>query len=579
MCVAWQWNFPNHTWAAGGGPQECLLLREVPKIKIPVHPLDQTSCTVGVQPPLPPAPLPPSPPGARSILYILVDDLRTQLEPYGHTYMHTPHLAKFAASDHTVLFRESHCNSQMCVPTRNSFMSGRRPDTTRVFNDGIGEKHFRIVGPNWTSMPQFFKERGFFATGIGKTFHPQAPPDFDQPLSWSNESEFPYFYPAPVPCPGGNGSDVWCEVTNTSAVFEDRLILAEAQRRLTLASKASQPFFIMAGFHKPHTPYRAPSQFYDLYPPPATIATAADPGFPDDQNLTGLAWFGCLAEGKQYPIVPHMPYPVATQQLLRRAYYASVSFFDDNVGQLLDTVDQLGLSNKIAVVFHADHGYQLGERNIWCKETNFNLATHVPLMIRAPWLTRGAPATSANAMVELVDMFPTVAELAGCAPLDPAVKNEPPLGGTSLVPLLVSAQRSVMQSVRTRAPALASSPLPGFNSSLSQYARARCYDDLFVNGHNDPGCTLGTFIGYSIRTSDTRYTRWVNVTVDGTPFWGQVMGEELYDEPADRTADNFDTSERVNLAYRPSSSARLSLYRQLLAEGFGHTAAVLDGEV
>ena len=120
---------------------------------------------------------------------------------------------------------------------------------------------------------------------------------------------------------------------------------------------------------------RAPQEFYDLYPPAEQIAVAEEQQFPTDQNLTGLAWFSCKAEGAEYPIADAFtPYPKSVQQDLRRAYYASVSFTDHNIGQLLATVDALGLTDELVVVFHADHGYQLGERNIYCKETNFNLA-------------------------------------------------------------------------------------------------------------------------------------------------------------------------------------------------------------
>jgi hypothetical protein len=117
----------------------------------------------------------------------------------------------------------------------------------------------------------------------------------------------PYFYPPPEKCPGGDPetgyNPVWCEVTNTSAVFEDSLILAEGQRRLGLAVQLRRPFFIAVGFHKPHTPYRAPSRFFDMYPPAEAIAIAKDPAFPTDQGLTGLAWFSCKAEGAMYHLM------------------------------------------------------------------------------------------------------------------------------------------------------------------------------------------------------------------------------------------------------------------------------------
>ena len=166
-CGAWQWVQPAASIVAQR--RLCFLFAPgaVPAIKTPKH-AAQTQCDMGTAAP-PPLPPPPPPSAAiKNVLYILVDDLRTNLSPYGHSDMHTPHLAAFAKSPGTVLFEQAHVQSQMCVPTRNSFMSGRRPDVTRVFNDGVGEKHFRVVGKKWTALPQHFKEQGWFATGCGK---------------------------------------------------------------------------------------------------------------------------------------------------------------------------------------------------------------------------------------------------------------------------------------------------------------------------------------------------------------------------------------------------------------------------
>ena len=166
-CGAWQWVQPAASIAAQR--RLCFLFAPgaIPAMKTPKHPA-QTQCDMGTAAP-PPLPPPPPPSAAiKNVLYILVDDLRTNLSPYGHSDMRTPHLAAFAKSPGTVLFEQAHVQSQMCVPTRNSFMSGRRPDVTRVFNDGVGEKHFRVVGKKWTALPQHFKEQGWFATGCGK---------------------------------------------------------------------------------------------------------------------------------------------------------------------------------------------------------------------------------------------------------------------------------------------------------------------------------------------------------------------------------------------------------------------------
>lgn len=315
------------------------------------------TCDSGVVPSPPP---PPAPPGAMNVLYILVDDLRTQLnQSFGHAFMHTPNLDAFATDRHSLVFTRAYCNSQMCVPTRNSFMTGRRPPVTEVFNDGIGVQSFRTSsnnGKNWTSLPGHFKESGWFTTGVGKTFHPNSPPNFDQPMSWSDPVDFPYFYPNPTSCEDGL---VWCAVQNSSATFEDLEILAEAKRRMGLAASMGRPFFLNVGFHKPHTPYRSPQRFFDLYPKEVAVAKYPDfPPTPGD-NVTGLSWFSCLAEGASYPIDHRHPYNVSVQQELRRAYYASVSFTDENIGLLLQHLNDLGLANNTIVVFHADHGFDL----------------------------------------------------------------------------------------------------------------------------------------------------------------------------------------------------------------------------
>ncbi len=553
-CGAWEWIYPNASTPGTAGLCFTFGPTNIPGIKDPKHPM-QTDCELGYYEPPPPPPPKPSA-KIKNVLYILVDDLRTQLSPYGHSSMHTPNLKNLATSPGAVLFRQAYVQSQMCVPTRNSFMSGRRPDVTRVFNDGIGNKSFRDVGPHWTAMPQHFKESGWFTTGVGKTYHPNLPPNFDQPYSWSNTTNgFPYYYPTPFKCPP-NASNVWCSIPS-DAETEDAQILAEAKRRLGIISKLDRPFFLAVGFHKPHTPYRSPQQYFDLYPPADQLPVANQSKFPKD--VTGLGWFQCLAENAAYPIAgPFQPYNKTVQQELRRAYYAAVSFTDDNIGKLLKALDDEGVADNTLVVFHADHGYQLGERNIWCKETNFNLAAHVPLIIRVPNATGSAETRE---LVEIVDIYPTLIDLAGAPPLDVSKKGEPPLGGKSLGPIVRAAlggTGAVNSSV----------------TAVSQYARKRCYNDLFQAKTCQPD-EQGHFIGFSVRRNadyngvkgdGLRYTRWVNVTQEGNPFWDQVMGEELYLERfAD--GDDYDKSEIYgNWASDPAHASDLEEMRALLKQ-------------
>ena len=505
----------------------------------------------------PPTPAPaPVPRNARNVLYILVDDLRTQFnETYGHAEMVTPNIDAFAKE--SLVFEQAHVNSQMCVPTRNSFMTGRRPEATRVFNDGIGEHDFRVTGPAWTTHPGYFKENGYFTTGVGKTFHPGSPPNFDQCCSWSDVETLPYYYPAAVSCP--TKSDVWCRIDDANATFEDTLILNEAVRRLEIAAKDPvRPFFLNVGFHKPHTPYRAPGAFYDLYPDAGDIEVAKYRNFPVAKDelgkTTGLAWFKCKAENNQYPINHSMPYPMRVQQELRKAYYASVSFTDHNIGQLLAAVDGMSFKfGKPIVVLHADHGYQLGERNIYCKETNYNLATHVPLIVHVP-PTHTLHATSrgarTNALVEIVDVMPTVIALAGLPPFDGAARGEAPLGGRSFAALLAApASASVARAARAALALSAGATLSAgdFNASYSQYGRKRCDDNLFATTQHCPNAHH-QFMGVSVRTQAFRLTEWwVCDNVTGVPIWstpGGATGVELYDHAADAAArtDDFDSN-------------------------------------
>jgi len=317
---------------------------------------------------------------------------------------------------------------------------------------------------------------------------------------------------------------------------------------------------------------RAPQEFYDLYPPAEQIAVAEEQQFPTDQNLTGLAWFSCKAEGAEYPIADAFtPYPKSVQQDLRRAYYASVSFTDHNIGQLLATVDMLGLTDELVVVFHADHGYQLGERNIYCKETNFNLAAHVPLIVRAPHYPSSL-GTRVTGIVEIIDIMPTLIALSGLPALDPSAKGEPALAGRSLEPLLAGARQGRAEGGET--PVSVDGQPPAFMHAYSQYARLRCANNLFVakeqGGKGPRACRASngsyvparTYNGYSLRNDTHRFTRWTGVTVTGDPIWDELVGEEFYAEALGDPV--YDQSERVNLAPKVEYEPDLVAFRAIL---------------
>ena len=295
----------------------------------------------------------------KNILYIVVDDLRPQLGAYGQGYMHTPNID--ALANRSLIFDRAYCQFSFCAPSRNSFMTGRRPDRTQCWNF---IDNFREVGPNWISMPQYFKENGYFSTGVGKLYHPNLPPNGDPP-SWSDFDKFPYINPSPRGCPNHTA---WCSIDPQKYNFSDIETLNLALERLEYAAQnKSRPFFLGVGFHKPHLPFRSPTEFIGNYPPAEDIPIATNKEFP--KNAPTIAWNSCLAVSQRYKDVTQTrdylhPMEDDEAQRLRRGYYAAVSFTDSLVGKLLGRLKDLGLDNDTIVSFHADHGWQLGEVNI-----------------------------------------------------------------------------------------------------------------------------------------------------------------------------------------------------------------------
>jgi len=282
--------------------------------------------------------------------------------------------------------------------------------------------------------------------------------------------------------------------------WEDPDVPDEALPDGELASKAiaamravrGKPFFLAVGFSKPHLPFVAPRKYYDLYPAEG-IELAANPSPPQDVPAIAMHNSGELRQYADVPATGRIPDGKARE--LRRGYYASVSYVDAQIGRVLAELDRLGLTERTVVVLWGDHGFHLGEHGVWNKHSNFEVATRTPLIFSVPW-QKTVNARTAN-LVELVDVYPTLCELAG-VPLPEGLE------GTSLVPLLDDPRRAVKRA------------------AFSQYPRPRA-------------------MGYTIRTEDHRYTEWVT---EG----GDVVAAELYDHQRD-------PQENVNLAWRAGSRA------------------------
>lgn len=295
----------------------------------------------------------------RNVLFIVVDDLRPQLGCYGQSYMHTPNIDGLAKE--SLLFERAYCQFSFCAPSRNSFMTGRRPDRTKAWSF---RDHFREpgIGENWTSLPQFFKKHGYFTVGVGKLYHPGLPPNYDPP-SWTDEQTFPYVNPQPQFCP----QDASRCALDKSNNFSDILTLQAGLERLRYAAqhKDDRPFFLGVGFHKPHLPFRVPAEFMNMYNL-EDVKPPSDGSFP--QGSPPVAWNDCWRVWpRPFSDTNVTAYSINTSMNmddvlgLRRGYYAAVSFTDSLIGQLLQELESLGLANDTIVSLHADHGWQLGE--------------------------------------------------------------------------------------------------------------------------------------------------------------------------------------------------------------------------
>lgn len=410
-----------------------------------------------------------------NVVFIAVDDMNNDLGCYGHPLVQSPHIDRLAKKG--VKFDRAYCQFPLCSPSRSSLLTGLRPSTTRVFNLSY---HFRTGLPNVVTLPQLFKNNGYYTARVGKIYHYGNPGDIgtsglDDPPSWNHvvnpagrdktalEPDIVNFTPK-----RGLGSAM-CWLADPKGTDEEHTDGKVAIETIKLLQQhKDKPFFLAAGFYKPHTPYVAPRKYFDQY----SLNGIQLPREPAEhvKNIPEPA----LASTTPWPF-----FGVTTDQArqCKHAYYAAISFVDAQIGKLLDTLDQLKLWDKTIVVFWSDHGYHLGEHGLWMKQSLFEESARVPMIIVAPDAKgNGKPCLRT---VEFVDLYPTLADLAGLSP--PAN-----LEGASLKKLL--------------------------DAPLTPWQRP-----AFTQVQRD------TFPGYSVRTERWRYTEWD----DGT------RGAQLYDHDAD----------------------------------------------
>ena len=482
--------------------------------------------------------------GSKNVLFIPVDDFRPEIfESFDQKYVHTPNIDKLVKE--SMIFQSAYCQQAVCVPSRNSFMTGRRPDTTQVWN-GLGNAHFRITGPDWISLPEHFKEHGFTTLGGGKTYHPNKPPNWDEPKSWSQNK--PYFSFVGSRCPkvdnddkiGGEVSDIdtWCPLDESKYPDEyhyDWKLANETIHTLKYVNSINKPWFVAAGFRRPHVPWMMPQRYWDMYSSsdiPTVLHKTRPKGSPDLAFHNQGVFLN--SNGTQYLPMPE-PFPFQIQQDVRHAYMASVSWVDSQIGRVLKTLDDMGIANDTLVVLFGDHGFQLGEHQSYHKQTNWELAVRVPLIIRAPWKPK-SQGKSSYALVELVDLYKTISDLVGA----PKPGND--IEGTSFAKLFDNPDLDAYEFAKlvNETPA-----------AYSQYMR--CPKNHSAEWY-DNECDIKSdlvYMGYSIRVPQWRYTAWMNWDIDNRKAdWNEEpYAVELYDQSKSKIAENdFNNCENENLA-------------------------------
>ena len=474
-----------------------------------------------------------------NILFIAIDDLKPILGCYGNTQIKTPNIDRLAKMG--TVFMSNYVQQAVCGPTRASLMTGKRPDYTKIWDL---KTKMRDINPDILSLPQYFISQGYSTQGIGKVYDVRCvDKDIDKP-SWSvpfykTDSKYYGTYGEPAEnryqLPEtkalalkyinealANGktkaeANQYAETKIKPSVenadvpdyaYTDGANMLQAKNILVQLSKSNQPFFFAVGIAKPHLPFVAPKKYWDLYKrEDMPLAKFQE----QTKNPVAVAYHNA-GELRGYSDIPALtsftdqkPYgltlPAEKQKELIHGYYAAISYTDANVGKLLDALDSLGLTKNTIIVLWGDHGWHLGDHNLWCKHTNFEEATHAPLLIAAP----GFKPSKTNALSEHVDIFPTLCELAGLT--IPTI-----LDGKSLVPLMKNPAGSVK------------------DYSVSQYPRSNATAENERLGYADANA-----MGYSIRTKQYRYTIWMNNGFRSTQKFNKdlIIGVELYDYKKD----------------------------------------------
>jgi arylsulfatase A-like enzyme len=446
-----------------------------------------------------------------NVLFIAADDLRNDLGCYDHPLVKTPNLDRL--STRGITFNRAYCQQTVCNPSRASLLTGRRPDTLGIWDLPT---HFREVAPDVVTLPQHFKQHGYFTQNIGKIFHNWRQKIEGDPASWSvpavmhyarHGSDTPRVGSEELPPNHAIGVRNECRDVPDQAYFDGR-IANLAVTALSELKRREEPFFLAVGFWKPHLPFNPPKKYWDLYRR-NSFAPASNSQPPRDVPEIALHnGRELLSGGRQ----------LSREEIveLRHGYLAGISYLDAQVGKVLAELKRLKLDDSTVIVFWSDHGFHLGEHSLWCKTSTFELDARVPLIIVPPSSRQAGSKT--DALVELLDLYPTLVDLCGL----PRPKG---LEGVSLKPVLDDPQATVKPA------------------AFTQHPRPAYYKDK------------PQVMGVSVRTARLRYTEWRDFKS------GRIIASELYDH-------DTDPDENTNVIASPPNVVELQTAKKLLAENF-----------
>jgi arylsulfatase A-like enzyme len=498
----------------------------------------------------------------RNVLFIAVDDLKPILGCYGNTLVKTPNIDRLAKMG--TVFMKNYCQQAVCGPTRASLMTGKRPDYTKVWDL---KTRMRDMNSDIVSIPQYFISQGYAAAGVGKIYHPACVDKNDEQYSWT----MPYLKPKDADYANGLGKPAKSQYQSEENkaliaqknnkedkgekdedgetggkkkgpssecidvpdnAYEDGVTALLAKEQLMQFSKSTTPFFMAVGFHKPHLPFVAPKKYWDLYN--KNDMPIAE--FQEHSKDGPLVAYHSSSELRNYTDIPEFAtlpkdgnrigLKLEKQKELIQGYYAAISFMDAQVGILLNTLQDLGMLENTVIVLWGDHGWHLGDHDLWEKHTNFENAARAPLIFAAP----GFKAGQTNSLTEHVDIFPTLCELSG-------LSIPTYLDGKSLAPIMKNNKAQIK------------------NYAVSQYPRKLKAEELKKMGYADKN-----LMGYTLRTDKYRFTAWMNnsfrANVDGYSA-ERVYATELYDYEKDALETKNFTNDAAYKTIKKDLEAKL----------------------